>query len=316
MRRWLGAALVLLFCTVARADTPAAASFDAAFDRYWGDQKGELAGYDLLAPRYGELRQGVAVTIFVTEPFSNSARVKADPGKHPPQDEFPVMKLNLVEDFPTGIYDYNLMTSVFIALKPINGLPVGSPTKVSFSAQEWCGQVYHQLLFDGFDKGIHSTRHSYFDGEADADENLPHPRDGISEDALLHWARGLAEPFMKPGESRKVQLLRSAKNARLRHQPLDWTRATLRRQAKSETIEVPAGRFECEVRTVDSEGNGRWTFHVERAHPHRLVEWRHTDGTDAKLLASHRLTYWQMHGQGFEKELEKLGLTPRPPRTP
>jgi hypothetical protein len=102
---------------------------DAAFWKHWGDGQAELSGYDLTFPRYGQLRRGVAVTIFVTEPFSSSARVKADPGKHPAADEFPAMKLNLIEDYQTGIYDYNDMTSSFIALAPVNGRPAGSPVK-------------------------------------------------------------------------------------------------------------------------------------------------------------------------------------------
>ena len=86
-------------------------AFDGSFWKQWGDGQAELAGYDLIFPRYGHPRRGVAVAIFVTETFSNSARVKADPGKHPASDQFPVMKLNLVKDFQTGIYDYNTMTS-------------------------------------------------------------------------------------------------------------------------------------------------------------------------------------------------------------
>src|SRR5262249_61482614 len=85
--------------------------FGDAFWKQWGDGRGELCGYDLETPRYGSIRHGTAVTIFVTETFSNALRVKADPGRHPKRDEFPVMKLNLVQDFATGIHDYNLLTS-------------------------------------------------------------------------------------------------------------------------------------------------------------------------------------------------------------
>src|SRR6266851_2205386 len=88
--------------------------FEEEFWKRWGDGKGEVSGYDLTFPRYGELREGAAVVVFVTETFSTWARVKSDPGKHPKSDEFPVLKLNLVQDFPTGIYDYNLMTSAFV----------------------------------------------------------------------------------------------------------------------------------------------------------------------------------------------------------
>ena len=56
------------------------------FWAFWGDGKAELDGYALTEPRYGQLREGTAVAIFVTEDFSDSLRVKADPGKHPPAD--------------------------------------------------------------------------------------------------------------------------------------------------------------------------------------------------------------------------------------
>ena len=72
-----------------------------------------MNGYRLVQPRYGAKRAGTAVLIYVTEDFSDSLRVKADPGKHPASDVYPVLKLNAVRDFQTGIYDYNVMTSVF-----------------------------------------------------------------------------------------------------------------------------------------------------------------------------------------------------------
>ena len=108
---------------------------------HWGDGKAELNGYALKQPRYGAVRTGTSVLIFVTEDFSDTLRVKADPGKHPASDVYPVMKLNAVRDFPTGIYDYNVMTSAFLRVAP--GWPVA---KVSFSSQEWCGHVWHQLV--------------------------------------------------------------------------------------------------------------------------------------------------------------------------
>ena len=112
--------------------------FDQVFWKTWADGQAEIASYDLVYMRYGHPRKGVAVSIFVTESFSNAARVKADPGKHPDADVFPVMKLNLVEDFQTGVYDYNEQTSSFVGLAPIAGRSSGTLAKVSFSSQEWC----------------------------------------------------------------------------------------------------------------------------------------------------------------------------------
>src|SRR3954453_7048479 len=97
--------------------------FDAKFWAVWGDGQAELNAYDLTFPRYNQARKGVAIAIFVTELFSNTLRVKADPGRHGPGDEFPVMKLNLVKDYQTGIYDYNDMLSAFVSLAPVNQRP-------------------------------------------------------------------------------------------------------------------------------------------------------------------------------------------------
>ncbi|MGE5275591.1 MAG: hypothetical protein ACM3SU_01240 [Acidobacteriota bacterium] len=312
-------ALAVLVCRGAPSGAavpaaPAAPVFGDAFWKHWGDGKAELAGYDLTFPRYGELRRGVAVTVFVTETFSNSLRVKSDPGKHPKSDEFPVMKLNLVEDFSTGIYDYNLMTSAFVALSPVNGRPAGSATKVSFSSQEWCGNVYGQLLFDA--TSARQTSHSYFDGEADQSRVLPVPADGLSGDALLLWARGLAGPLLAPGERRQVPLVQSIEAARLAHRHIEILRATLERDAASSRATVPAGSFEVERRTVEIAGGPTWRIAVESAEPHRIIEWETSDGQKASLLGSDRLPYWKMHDEAGQSALAKLGLTPRGARMP
>src|SRR5258706_14867771 len=79
-------------------DAGRAPVFEGSFWDHWGDGRAELSGYDLVFPRYGEERRGMAVAIFVTETFSNSLRVKADPGKHPAADEIPVLKVHLGQD--------------------------------------------------------------------------------------------------------------------------------------------------------------------------------------------------------------------------
>ncbi len=298
----------------AATEPPAGLDFGDAFWKHWGDGQAELAGYDLTFPRYGEKRAGVAVTIFVTETFSGALRVKADPGRHPASDEAPVMKLNLVHDFPTGIYDYSLMTSAFVALAPAAGLAAGSPLKVSFSGQEWCGHAYAQLLFDRGSARL--TSHSYFDGEADEERELRVPAGALDADTVLLWARGLAAPSLRAGERRDVPLVGSLLTARLTHRPLEVGRATLARAPSPERVTVPAGAFEAERRTVEIAGGPTWTILVEAAHPRRIVQWETSDGEKAILLASGRMKYWEMKAGGMEKALARLGLKPRPRRTP
>jgi hypothetical protein len=309
----LVAGLAPLACqTSARSE--AAIAYGDPFWRHWGDGRGELSGYDLVFSRYGEARRGTAVAIFVTEPFSQSVRVKADPGKHPKSDEFQVMKLNLVRDFPTGIYDYNVMTSAFVGLEPRGGRPAGSPTKVSFSSQEWCGHVYAQALFDR--DAVRVVSHSYFDGEADQSLRLPGAPDVLAEDALPLWARGLAAPVLAPGATREVRLVRSLLVSRLRHLPVTTEGARLERSAGSTSVTVPAGTFEVETLSATIAGGRTWTFWVEKAAPRRLVRWTSSDGEDARLLGSDRLAYWQLNRAGGEAALERLGLTARAPRMP
>jgi len=315
----LAAAALAAVCLARRESVAAepaspALVFGDEFWKHWGDNRAELSGYDLTFRRYGTLRQGVAVAIFVTETFSNSVRVKSDPGKHPKSDEFPVMKLNLVEDFATGIYDYNLMTSSFVALTPVNGRPAGSLTKISFSSQEWCGNVYSQVLFDASSARL--TSHSYFDGEADQSRSIPVPAGALPADAILLWARGLAAPPLRRGESREVPLLRSLETSRLNHVSLEVERATLRREAGPARVTVPAGTFEVERRTVEFAGGPTWRVAVEAAEPHRIVEWETSDGQKASLLASERLQYWKLNGEEGKSALAKIGLQTRPPRTP
>ena len=297
---------------IALGVTAAAGADD--FWAHWGDGRAELSGYRLVQPREGAKRAGSAVFIFVTEELSDSLRVKADPGKHPKADLYPVLKLNAIRDFQTGIYDYNLMTSAFVALKDVNGRPAGAPTKVSFSSQEWCGNVYSQLLFDA--GSMRHTLHSYFDGEADREETVPADAAAVSEDALLLWARGLAAPALAPGESRTVPLVRSLAVARVAHQPVVVGRATLSRSASSRPTIVPAGTFETDVFTAAIEGGRTWTIAVERTAPHRIVSWETSDGERAGLLAAERVAYWNMNGGEFRGAVHRLGLEPRAPRMP
>jgi hypothetical protein len=276
------------------------------FWAHWGDGRAELNGYRLTQPRYGAARPGTAVLIYVTEDFSDSLRVKADPGRHPESDVYPVLKLNEVRDFQTGIYDYNVMTSVFARVAP--GWPLA---KLSFSSQEWCGHVWRQLV--PRDGKLQDVSHSYFDGEADAKGELPIPPEAVYGDMLPILLRGWRGAYLEPGASRSVPYLPSALAARLAHRPLAWGRATIRREAETRSESVPAGSFEVVVFTVSEEGGPTTTFMFESQAPFRLVRRFDDAGEEALLLGSARLPYWVLNRPGSEKHLELLGL-PRPAR--
>jgi hypothetical protein len=255
-------------------------------------------------PRYGAKRPGTAMYIYVTEDFSDSLRVKADPGKHPASDVYPVLKLNAVRDFQTGIYDYNVMTSTFARVAA--GWPIA---KVSFSSQEWCGHVYHHLIPRAGRAG--GIFHSYFDGEADGRDDLAMPDGGVMEDAVPILVRGWTGEWLPRGGTRTVPFLPSLLRSRLDHKPLAWGQATVARAAAPSRVTVPAGGFEVDTWTVAESGGRTTTYLVETAAPFRLIRWSASDGEEGSLLGSERLAYWEMNGPGGEKYLKALGLTPR-----
>ena len=80
------------------------------FKDYWYAGKAEISSYKLEQARYGELRDGTAALIFVTEDFLPEVQVKADRQN---ESNIPVMKVNATKNFNTGIYPYSVMSSTF-----------------------------------------------------------------------------------------------------------------------------------------------------------------------------------------------------------
>jgi len=176
------AALILLSAVALLGAAAARPAGDPPFGSYWHDGKAEIDGYRYTLTRYGQPRRGECVAVYVTEPFSKSKNVKVDDAARNPGDTFDVLKLNLVRDFQTGIYDYNTMTSLFVRSADLE------PVKVSFSSTEWCGNVYEELRVT---PGLVSQRlSSYFEDESGAREER-RPRGGILEEELFVRLRGL-----------------------------------------------------------------------------------------------------------------------------
>lgn len=132
------------------------------FKEYWFNGTAEITSYSLMQERYGEIREGTAVNIFVSEDFLPDVQVKANNSS---KENISVLKLNQMKNFNTGIYPYSIMTSTF---SPISEKT--HPLKITNSVQEWCGQVYIQL---NNRNNFEIESHSYFQGEADQKFSLP-----------------------------------------------------------------------------------------------------------------------------------------------
>ncbi|MHC4108349.1 MAG: hypothetical protein ACYSTY_09730 [Planctomycetota bacterium] len=288
---------------------PTAAGQD--FSSHWHDGRAELDGYRWEVTRYSQQRTGQAVMIFVTEPFSDDKRVKVDDPSRNPLDTFDALKLNLVRDFQTGVYDYNTMTSVFVHSNDF------APAKISFTSAEWCGHVYEELLFDR--RRVRERLFSYFEDESST-QTLARESGGIAEDNLFILLRGLRGAFLEPGEKKTVPFLPSAFQRRLRHRPLEWSSVEIERLETPETIEVPAGSFETMVYVVGTTDGREGRFFIEMEYPHRIVRWSWQADRPTlvapeasewgALTGTIRVKYWNLHDNGDESYLEQLGLTP------
>jgi hypothetical protein len=283
--------------TVALVAAAGAAQVD--FNNHWRDGKAELDGYKLTVDRYGQERAGTCVMIYVTEPFSESKRVKVEDANADPEDTLDVLKLNLIRDFQTGIYDYNTMVSVFARTSDF------SPAKISFTSSEWCGHVFENLLF--YPDSITGYYHSYFEGES-GPRQLENVAGGIAEDNLFILLRGLKEDFLEPGDKREVRLLPSVYAGRLTHVPPQWVDTVIEREVAAQKIQVPAGEFSVMVYTVTVSGGRKGTFYVEEVYPHRIIRWEMPPDVKGELAGSERLVYWQLNQNGGESYLRALGL--------
>ena len=292
-------------CGAAAAPPAIPAQVRAEFWPHWGDGRAEIDAYRLVTPRYGELRTGTAVLVFVTEDFTEGQRVKSDGGHG---DEYPVLKLNDVREFPTGVYDYEVMASTFVRID--GGAPLGVPVKASLGVQEWCGHVYAQHVPRQGRRGagtVEHTLHSYFDGEADRALELALPADAVLADVLPIAVRGIAGELVAPGGEAEFPALPTLLHDRFAHVPPAWTTLKVRRPEGTTSTTVPAGTFE--TTTVETTVSGATTtWRIEAAWPHRIVGWERTDGERAELIGSERMPYWEMNGEGAEVALRKLGL--------
>src|SRR5258706_5130447 len=130
-------------CARAAGAGPAAAGSAAAGPEafaaspLWDDGRAEIDAYDATVRRYGVMRRLTAYLIVVKEDFSKTQLVKADPG-HDPKDLLPVLKLNHVINYQTGIYSYHQMASAFFDRGTMELV------KLSLTSNEWCGNTYKE----------------------------------------------------------------------------------------------------------------------------------------------------------------------------
>lgn len=174
-------------------------------DQYWYQGKAEISRYELQQNRYADVHPGEAIMIFVTEDFLTDKQVKNDRYQNP--NSVAVLKNNRIRKFPTGIYDYSMMTSVFT---PVNSSAYTETLKITHSSQEWCGHTFMQL--NRRDEKFDITLRSYFESEGDVKQEVEL---AVLEDDLFNRIR------INPNDLPKgqIKMYPSMNIARLRHLP-------------------------------------------------------------------------------------------------
>ena len=255
------------------------------FKAYWYNGTAEITSYKLSQERYGELREGTAVQIFVTEDLLPKIQVKAN---NPSEETIAVLKLNQTKKYTTGIYPYSVMTSIFTPVNTKN-----NALKVSHSMQEWCGQVYMQL---NNRKDFEIDLHSYFEGEADHSFKLE--KTWLESDL---WNRIRINPEELPvGE---FTMIPSFEYFRMSHKELSAHPAMasimVGDSISNYTIDYPSLK-----RTLK--------IYFTSKFPHTIEHWEetHENGlvTMAERLKRIKSPYWQQNSNKFSHLRDSLGL--------
>ncbi|HXH99469.1 MAG TPA: hypothetical protein VNI52_04320 [Sphingobacteriaceae bacterium] len=274
------------------------------FNKKWNAGKAELTSYDLQQARYGEIRNGEAVLIFVTEDFSKDKLVKLDePDKA--NDKIRVMKMNMTKEFVTGIYPYSMMLSVFT---PVSKNGKEKTVKANCSSQEWCGHTFSQLSLKG--SSYNWQLHSYFEKEGEEDKKIDY---AILEDEL--WNQIRINPANLP--QGKMNLIPGLLWQRLSHSGMKKEEAVLS-LTKADTVfikEVSAQLYTIFYPTAQR----TLQIYFQTDFPHEILGWQETYpdgfGANKKMLTTKAirkktiwLDYWNHNSNADSTYLDSLQL--------
>ncbi len=274
------------------------------FNTQWNAGKAELSSYDLQQARYGEIRNGEAVLIFVAEDLSKDKLVKLDdPDKA--KDKIRVLKLNMTKKFLTGVYPYSMMLSVFT---PVSKNGKEKTLKVNCSSQEWCGHTFSQLSLKG--TGYNWQLHSYFEKEGEEEKKLD---DAISEDEL--WNQIRINPANLP--QGKITMIPGLLWQRLSHSEMKKEEAILS-LTKADSLFIknaPAQLYTIFYPTAQR----TLKIYFQTDFPHQILGWQETYldgfGANKKLLTTTAirkktiwLDYWKHNSNADSTYLDSLQL--------
>lgn len=259
--------------------------------KFWYDGNAEISSYAIKENRYGELREGTRVMVFVTEPLRISTLVKPDESL-PSNEKIDVIKLNDMVKFNTGIYDYSVMTSIFSSVDYNHkSIPYLGTIKVVLTAQEWCGTVFNSLKRKNNTFAGHLV--SYFDSEREKRYSLPIKERTETEENLWILCRELEGHWISVGGEKNINIIPSLWESRKEHKPQDVYHCTITKEDGG-SLRTSLG-YEKSHRFTWTYNSKKTTVWVEQKYPHRILKWKKHDGSEGVLLKSIRKPYWELH---------------------
>ncbi len=272
--------------TMLVANTP-----ENKFADYWYAGEAEVSSYELQQSRYGEIRAGEAIMVFVTEDFSKNKQVKLDSPEKAGNDKIRILKMNYLRRFVTGIYDYSMMQSVFT---PVDTEKNPHSVKATTSSQDWCGHSFVQLNLEG--NKYKTSQFSYFEKEGDQAHKF---ETDLLEDEIWNRIR------INPGSLKEgvYHIIPSGFYSRLAHDPLSpkQARITFDKQADATFLVLEYLHLD---RTL--------TIGFAPSFPHKILSW--TEMQDGKLMSKGKLratmksAYWRQHDNQHEFLRDSLGI--------
>jgi hypothetical protein len=267
-----------------QSEVPTAASSNS-FNEYWYSGKAEIASYDLEQSRYGEVHQGHAVLIFVTEDFSKSKQVKLDNPQRSLKDKVGVLKLNFTKKFNTGIYPYSMMQSTFT---PIDRSGYPNSLKTTMSSQEWCGHTFTQLNLK--DDNYDVKTYSYFEQEGDKQLAV---NKTLLEDEIWNLIR-LNYKNLPVGS---IEIIPGIFHSRLLHKPLQSATANA-------SIEEEDGKITYLLDYKKDKRSLSITF--DKSFPNKILSWKETTkGLGGKVLTTKATLKKTLHKDYWNKNNKK-----------
>ncbi len=259
------------------------------FKNYWFKGVAEVSSFELTQRRYGSLRKGKAVSIFVTEDFLKNEQVKTD---FKSDKSTIVLKHNLLKNFVTGIYPYAIMNSTFTPLK------TALPIKSTLSIQEWCGQSYTQL---NHKENFLITSHTYFEGKSDREFTISPT---YTEESIFNLIR-LSPSKLPLGNIKIIPSLESYHLLKIQLQPNDAEGELQKKTDSTSQYSVNIPKL-----------NRKWKVEFFTSAPYQIIGWEKVKVHDNKEILLEKATqlktlqipYWNLNKVGDEKYRNILKL--------